>query len=379
MNRDTSAYVHFPWCWRKCPYCDFATRAIDPASIPHQAYADAVVRQVESYETTLDGRRLVSVFFGGGTPSLWDPRQIGRVLVEIRRAFTSEVDALEVTVECNPSSLDSERVRIMRQEGVTRLSLGVQSLSDRHLRFLGRLHDANAALTALDVATRAELAVSTDIMFGMPGQTRTELIDDLTQVLERGVDHLSVYALTIEPGTRFGELHRKHRLAIAPDGDYAHLYLEAEAYLIEHGFDHYEVSNYARGAQSVHNGHYWQGGDYLGLGAGAVGCLTNSPGHAVRTRNAPGGEQWLGDGEIAEREVLGPQELIREGLMLGLRTSRGANLSEIEARAGTAVAIGRERSIKRGTRRGDLLANTDVWRVPSDRWLRLDGIVADLF
>ena len=380
MNRDTSAYIHFPWCLRKCPYCDFATRSTDPNAIPHEAYAARVERSLREANRQLDGRRLLSIFVGGGTPSLWEARQVGRVLRAVRGAFAEQVDDLEVTVECNPTSLNAEKAEALVSEGVTRFSLGVQSLSNRHLRYLGRLHDAEAARAALAAAQDTGARVSVDLMFGMPNQSTDELVNDLSELVERTVDHLSLYALTIEPGTQFGELHRKRRLQIAPEDDYANLYLAAEAYLVQQGFNHYEVSNYAReGAHSVHNQHYWEGGDYLGLGAGAVGCLTSRAGVAERRRNEPVGERWLAGNGQSECETLGPQEIIREGLMLGLRTSKGANLRSIGERAAQGVLAGRERNADRRIACGDLVHDGDNWRVPVDRWLRLDGIIADVF
>ena len=380
MNRDTSVYVHFPWCLKKCPYCDFATRRIDAPAIPHAAYADGVLRQLEDLQPELDGRRLVSVFFGGGTPSLWQPDELGRALRGIRDAFANEAHDLEVTVECNPSSLDIHNANAFAAQGVGRLSVGVQSLSDKHLGFLGRLHDRAKALSALDVALRAVPRVSADLMFGMPQQSTENLRGDVAQLLDRGVTHVSAYALTVEPGTRFGELRRKGKLAIAPDDDYAAMYLAAEAALTESGFEHYEVSNYAiHGEESLHNAHYWRGGDYVGLGAGAVGCLTLEPGRALRFKNEPTGERWLEGAPPVESETLGPTELVREGLMLGLRTLEGMQPSTIEARAGRKVIEGREMAVADRSARGDLIREGNRWRVPRDRWLRLDGIVADLF
>jgi len=215
----TSVYVHFPWCLAKCPYCDFASGAIRPAEVPHTRYADALLRELEARAPALGERRLASVFFGGGTPSLWDPRQLGRVLAAVRAAFPLEEPDLEVTVECNPTSLDRAKAAALREAGVTRLSIGMQSLDAERLRFLGRLHDPEGALRAVREALLEVPRVSGDLMFGMPGQKAEDLTAEIEQVLETGVRHVSAYALTIEPGTQFGALYRKGKLKVAPEDD----------------------------------------------------------------------------------------------------------------------------------------------------------------
>lgn len=377
----TSVYVHFPWCLKKCPYCDFATRKIDRPDVPHGAYADAVLRELEARRDALTGRRLVSVFFGGGTPSLWSPAELGRVLGGIRGAFATHDPDVEVTVECNPSSLDRRRVADLREVGVDRLSIGVQSLSDERLRFLGRFHDSATALRVLDEARDEMPRVSADLMFGMPGQSPAAFADEIERVLDRGVRHVSAYSLTIEPGTQFGEMHRKGRLPIAPEEHVAEMFERAHEVFTARRFEQYEVSNYAAPAEeSRHNQHYWRGGSYLGLGAAAVGCLAEGPGAARRYRNAPEGFGYMRGEPESDSERLGSSEILCEALMLGLRTSEGVDLAAAARRAGVEDACaGRERAIARRRERGDLeLDGARMW-VPRDRWLHLDSIVADLF
>lgn len=376
----TSVYVHFPWCLKKCPYCDFATRKIDSPDLPHAAYADAVLRELDRRSDALAGRTLVSVFFGGGTPSLWEPHALGRVLRGVRAAFDDTADDLEVTVECNPSSLDRNKAAALRAQGVDRLSVGVQSLDDERLRFLGRFHDAEGAVRALDAAMAEVPRVSADFMFGMPDQPPRALLDELRTVLDRGIRHVSAYALTIEPGTQFGELYRKGKLRVATEDAYADMFLGAEALFAEHGLEHYEVSNYAsRGEESRHNLHYWRGGAYAGLGAAAVGCLDAEPGAARRWRNEPDGARYLETLAEESEERLGPDEIVREALMLGLRTREGVDLPETARRAGIDPLAGRERALDRRIAAGDVIREGDRLRVPTDRWLRLDSIVVDLF
>jgi oxygen-independent coproporphyrinogen-3 oxidase len=241
----TSVYVHFPWCARKCPYCDFATEPIRTQELPHDAYADAVLRELDARAADLRGRELKSIFFGGGTPSLWRPDALGRALEAITNGFDQVHGELEVTVECNPSSLTHDNVALLRDAGVDRLSIGVQSLRDPHLRFLGRLHDSKRAVAALKEATSEMPRVSVDLMFGMPGQTLEELGDDIARIVDAGVRHVSAYALTIEEKTMFGSLHRAGKLRVAPEEQYAELFEHAERCFADLGWRHYEVSNYA--------------------------------------------------------------------------------------------------------------------------------------
>ena len=380
-HTQTSVYVHFPWCARKCPYCDFATEPIRTRELPHGEYADAVLRELDARATDLQGRELKSIFFGGGTPSLWEPEALSRTLQGITGAFDHVHNQLEVTVECNPSSLTRQSAALLRKAGVGRLSIGVQSLRNRHLRFLGRLHDSKEATAALQEATEEMPRVSADLMFGMPGQTLQELGEDIARVAETGVRHVSAYALTIEDKTMFGSLHRAGKLRVAPQEQYAELFEHAERCFTDLGWGHYEVSNYAAiGEESRHNLHYWRGGAYVGLGAAAVGCLDHGPGLARRWRNEPNPQLYLQQQTVeAEVEKLGPEEIIREALMLGLRTIDGMNLVETAKRAGRDPRAGREREIERSMERGDLVQAEDWLRVPQDRWLKLDGIVRDLF
>lgn len=382
----TAVYVHFPWCLQKCPYCDFASASIRRPDVPHREYAEGVLRELAWHAQEARGSlgELRSIFFGGGTPSLWAAEELGRVVSAIKQAFEQHADDLEVTVECNPSSLDEAHAAALAAQGVTRLSVGVQALEGERLRYLGRLHDDEGALRAVRAAQSAVQRVSADMMFGTVGQSPDAFLSELTRLLELGLDHVSVYALTIEPNTQFGELFKKGRLPIAKEDDYADTFSAVARTLAERGLEHYEVSNYARpGQESRHNQHYWQGGDYLGLGAAAVGCRLAKPGNARRVRNQPVPERYLQARSLrelwAESEVLDAQALIREALMLGLRTRDGVNLQAVAARAGIDLFEGRGRAIGRAIDRGNLTLEGGFLRVPEQRWLHLDGIVTDLF
>ena len=379
-----SVYVHFPWCLQKCPYCDFASATIRRPEVPHAGYADAVVAELQQRRAALAGKTLASVFFGGGTPSLWNADQLGRVLAAVRAACAAELPELEVTVECNPSSLDRERARALAAVGVNRLSIGTQSLDDAQLRFLGRLHDARGALRAIEDAMCEVPRVSADLIFGLPGQAPTVAADHARQLAALGLRHVSAYALTIEPGTQFGALQQKGRLPLALDEHVAEAFERVEAALGEHGLEHYEVSSYAQpGQRARHNQHYWRGGAYLGLGAGAVGCLHSAPGNARRYRNDPAPEKYAAHSASREVEVsseqLGAQELIREQLMLGLRTSDGIDLARAAELSGSDPLSGREAPLERAITRGDVIHDQHTLRVPHARWLHLDSIIARLF
>ena len=380
---DLAVYVHFPWCLRKCPYCDFATSPRARDEVEHDAYAEAVLRELAFRAPELEKRRLCSVFFGGGTPSLWRPSALGSVLSAIRERAGAEASDLEVTVECNPSSLDEAGAHALCVQGVNRFSVGVQSLDDAELRFLGRLHDRQQALAALSAARTTGARVSADLMFALPKQTSESVAAQLDELLALGLEHLSAYALTIEAATPFGADLRKGRLKPAPDELYALLFESIEDHLGQRGLSHYEVSNYARcGQESRHNQHYWRGAQYLGLGAAAVGCLA-APAGARRYRNHPDAVRYMQRASSSQVEVfaeaLGPEDLIREAFMLGLRTREGVCLASLGERVGRDPRVGRAATLAKRLAAGDLVLEGTRLRVPLACWLRLDGIVADLF
>lgn len=369
---------------QRCPYCDFATAAAKPEEIPHDAYADAVARELGLRTNALGGVAPSTLFFGGGTPSLWSAPALGRVVAAVRALG----EPREVTVECNPSSLSDDRVRALADVGVDRLSIGVQSLRDEHLRYLGRLHDAEGARRAVRAAVaHGGLRVGVDVMFGMHEQRAGALVEDLRELSDLGVEHVSAYMLTIEPETRFGELTRKGRLPRLADDAVADMYERVESALDPLGFAHYEVSNYARpGAEARHNLAYWRGEAYLGLGAAAVGCapVAGRPGWAERWRNA-----YDVDGYLAalaarrlppeERESLDPETRAREALLLGLRSLEGVRPDAVLARTGVDLRVTRASAWARELRAGNARDDGARWTIPPARWLHADGITARLF
>jgi oxygen-independent coproporphyrinogen-3 oxidase len=384
-------YVHFPYCLQKCPYCDFLSIPETRDNIPHAAYADAVLAELERRAVDLPDRRARSVFFGGGTPSLWEPRDLGRVLAGIRSLFDCGAD-LEVTVECNPSSFDRARAERLLEASVNRVSIGVQSLDAERLAFLGRLHDRDGALRAVREALAAGVPrVSADLIFGVSGQTAADARREVETVAELGLTHLSAYALTIEPGTRFGELSRQKRLPLLDEDIVAESFREVEAALEARGFEHYETSNYARlGHRSAHNLGYWRGAPYLGVGTGAFGTVPRGN-DTLRYRNTPAIERylalaadtsvalWSESALVSSVEKLDGKALFTERLMLGLRLAEGLDVARTARETGEDFwNPARERSVERLIDGGKLERRGDVLRVTKQGRLFADGVVLEL-
>jgi oxygen-independent coproporphyrinogen-3 oxidase len=378
-------YVHFPWCLAKCPYCDFVSYATDRAAIDHEGYADAILREASKRAENGGGtRRVTSVFFGGGTPSLWEPRALGRVLARLRELFSDTAEP-EVTVECNPTSLDQDRARGLLDAGATRLSIGTQSLRGDQLRFLGRLHDPDGARRAIEGALAAGATrVSTDLIFGLPGQSPSDARAQAGALADLGLRHLSCYQLTIEPGTQFGERKKRGLLPMADEGEVAESFLAIDEELSSRGLRHYEISNYAApGEEARHNVSYWRGEEYVGLGCGAYGMVREAGG-GRRYRNPIDPRAYVAwtngpmiDGDV---EPLPPEALLRERIMLGLRIAEGLDL----AAAGRDLGIDpwtpdRLREIARLRERGRLVREGDVLRIPKAAWLFTDDTAARLF
>jgi putative oxygen-independent coproporphyrinogen III oxidase len=377
MRQSAGVYVHFPWCLAKCPYCDFASYEARGGGVDHVGYADAVLRELGGRAPGMGGRRVESVFFGGGTPSLWEASQLGRVLAGIRGTLDCS-DGMEVTVECNPTSLDEDKARALVDVGVGRLSIGVQSLDNARLRFLGRLHDAAGAREALRGAMRAGVGrISGDLIFGLPGETPEEARREALELADMGLKHLSCYQLTIEPGTQFGELAKRGRLPLADDGAVAESFVAIDEALGQRGFGHYEISNYAQpGEEARHNLGYWRGDEYLGLGCAAVGFQLEAPGvdHGVRYRNDPLPARYMA-GAPATEEVIDGVARARERIMLGLRVRGGVDLSAdwTPDRERAARWLEERGRITRTGLEGCHLA------IPPSAWLWADDTAARLF
>jgi len=367
--------VHFPYCLEKCPYCDFVSYKTERKAIDHDGYADAVTRELR--HRPFEGRTIASIFFGGGTPSLWEPKALGRVISEI-----GAKDA-EITVECNPTSLDADRCAALADAGVNRLSIGVQSLRDAELKFLGRLHDSSGAVAAVKAAIASPIRrVSADLIFGLPEQSPEDAARQATTLVDLGLDHLSCYQLTIEPNTRFGELKKRNRLPMAEDGAVAEAFVAIDDALGARGLQHYEISNYAReGQEARHNLGYWRGEEYLGLGCGAFGFVRTSRGVGVRWRNQILPDKYVQNAHdpTMEREELDAEALLRERIMLGLRVREGLDLAAAGDDLGIdAMTKERRRTIDTLVARGRLSVEGTRLRIPPKAWLFADDTAARL-
>ena len=330
-------YIHWPYCAKICPYCDFNVFR-DRAGTEQPELARAIVADLQAQAQITGPRRLVSVFLGGGTPSLMDPAWAAEIIEAARRLWTPAGD-LEVTLEANPTDAEAARFEAFAQAGVNRLSLGLQSLEDEALVFLGRNHDAATAIRAADAAARAFPRLSVDLIYARPGQTPDAWADELRRAIGLGAEHVSPYQLTIETGTAFDRAVKRGSL-VPPDADVgAALFETTQAVLQAEGFAAYEVSNHARGeaARSRHNLVYWQGLDYVGAGPGAHGRLTvGGVRDATQTAKTPGDyiEQVAATGcGFVERGPLSPLETAEERLLSGLRITEGVARAEVTALA----------------------------------------------
>jgi oxygen-independent coproporphyrinogen-3 oxidase len=349
LSPPLSLYVHFPWCVRKCPYCDFNSYTLQGA-LPAAPYVARLEGDLEAQAGEVAGRSVISIFFGGGTPSLFPPEAIARVLAAARRHLAVAADA-EVTLEANPGTIERGAFGEYRQAGVTRVSLGAQSFAPGALAALGRIHSADETRRAAAELHAAGLAnFNLDLMYGLPGQDRAGAARDVAEALALAPAHLSHYQLTLEPGTLFAA-----RPPPLPDEDETEAQLEeCAALLAAAGFGHYEVSAYARpGKQCRHNLNYWSFGDYLGVGAGAHGKLTfPGRGEIVRTVQPREPRRYLAaaPGGLTRRTVPA-EELPFEFLLNALRLTAGFPLADFAARTGLAdatIAVPFERFLARG-------------------------------
>lgn len=325
-------YLHWPFCQAKCPYCDFNSHVVP--QIDQQVWQDAYLKEIRRTAAETEGRVLRSVFFGGGTPSMMDARVVDAILSEVRACWPAAND-IEITLEANPTSVEATRFRGYRDAGVNRVSMGVQALNDADLKALGRLHSAKEAMAAFDVARSVFDRVSFDLIYARQDQTEAAWETELAQALSLAVDHLSLYQLTIEDGTAFGDRYAAGKLRGLPDEDRATTLYEITQGLCEAaGFPAYEVSNHAKpDQQSRHNLIYWHYGDYVGIGPGAHGRVTLD-GQRYATEAPLGPFDWIkavrnGSGE-AERTRLTADDQNSELLLMGLRVNEGVQLERIK-------------------------------------------------
>ena len=332
-------YIHWPFCLSKCPYCDFNSHVRE--SVDHARWRAALLAEIDHYADRTPGRTVTSIFFGGGTPSLMEPSTAAAVIDRISRRWATAPD-LEITLEANPSSVETARFAALALAGVNRVSLGVQALDNAALAFLGRRHNAAEALDALAVARRHFDRLSFDLIYARPGQAVADWRAELIRAIGEGTDHLSVYQLTIEPGTRFATLAARGELKMPDEEAQANMYETTQQVLEDAGLPAYEISNHARpGQECRHNLNYWRYGDYVGVGPGAHGRLTeNGRKSATRAHRAP--EEWLerverhGCGAHAD-EPVGLAERRDEMLMMGLRLAEGVSRYRVQAELGLDI------------------------------------------
>jgi putative oxygen-independent coproporphyrinogen III oxidase len=333
-------YVHWPFCVSKCPYCDFNSHVRE--SVDQAQWRAAMLADLRYEAEQLPGRTLTSIFFGGGTPSLMPPETVAAILGEAERLW-GFAPGIEITLEANPSSVEAARFADLAAAGVNRVSLGLQALEDEALRFLGRAHDVAEGLGALDTAQSVFSRVSFDLIYARPGQTQAAWEVELRRALSFGTEHLSLYQLTIEPGTRFATLFEKGELAAFDPDAGADLFEATRAITAAACLPAYEVSNHARpGAESRHNLTYWRYGEYAGIGPGAHG---RRDGLATVRRKKP--ENWIASIDrnahgIEREDALTPNERGVEALLMGLRLDEGVELPRIDALAGGMAPLDRQ-------------------------------------
>ncbi len=331
-----AVYIHWPFCRTKCPYCDFNSHVRDRVDLAR--WTKALLADLDHHAALMPGREVGSVFFGGGTPSLMPPETVAALLERLRSQWDVAAD-LEVTLEANPNSAEAARFRAFAAAGVNRLSLGVQALDPAALRLLGRAHDRDEAIAAIEHARGSFPRFSFDLIYARPGQSLAAWRRELDEALALAGDHLSLYQLTIEPGTAFATLERRGELVAPAEEDAAALFETTQNRLAAHSLPAYEISNHARpGAECRHNLAYWRYEDYVGVGPGAHGRLTRDDmKYATRQRRTP--ESWLAAVEkagtgIEEMTAIDRDSAVEEMLMMGLRLTEGVARARLERAAG---------------------------------------------
>ena len=325
MTAPLGVYVHWPFCKSKCPYCDFNSHVRD--GVDQTRWRDALLTELEFAAREAPDRIVESIFFGGGTPSLMEPETVGALIVRTH-ALWDTASNLEITLEANPTSVEARRFAALAEAGVNRVSLGIQALDSAALRFLGREHSVDEAREALETASRHFGRHSFDLIYSRPGQTPESWARELERALPLAGEHLSLYQLTIERGTRFFADHARGAFALPSETEAAEMYEYTQSRLAAAGLPAYEISNHARpGAASRHNLIYWRYQDYVGVGPGAHGRVATAGGkRAIRRRSGP--EAWLEAVEFtghgtAESSLVSGRDLVEEALMMGLRLSDG--------------------------------------------------------
>lgn len=343
MN-DLSIYVHWPWCKSKCPYCDFNSHSFK--TYDEDEYIDCVLEELDSvYSNVKDDlkkQKVCSIYFGGGTPSLMNAKSVGRVISKIKELFVLS-DNVEISTECNPTSAEAEKMAQFASHGVNRVSIGVQSLRDDLLKFLGREHSSDEAMVAIKYAFSAVENVNFDLIYGLPDQSLKDWKSDLEYAIKVGTPHISCYQLTIEKNTAFYNLYKNKDLIMPSVDTQAEFFNYTRDFLIKNGYENYEVSNFAKkGYDCKHNVNIWQYNNYIGVGAGAHGRYVNKNHDYMATQNIKSPSQYVK--AIKEKgfaysktELLGNNEISFEMLLLGLRLKEGMNTLMFENLTGQKI------------------------------------------
>jgi len=375
-------YVHWPFCASKCPYCDFNSHVAE--TIDQKSWQRAYLTELDTNASALAGRRLTSIYFGGGTPSLMDPDTAGAVISRTCEIWPNNAGAaLEITLEANPNSAEAARFEAFSAAGINRLSLGIQAFDDDALSFLGRTHSAAEALKALRRAKAQFKRVNADMIYARPGQTVLAWRDELSRLLDEGLGHISLYQLTIERGTPFFAAHRHGDFTLPLEDEQAQLYRTTDEELARAGLMAYEVSNYARPHEECrHNLTYWRYGDFLGIGPGAHGRLTHG-GAALAIEKLRAPSDWLeavsrcGEG-LKSETPLSVLDRIHEMVVMGLRLSEGIDIDDFRAVTGGDFADHLDKvAMARMVQAGYLTSSNRLAATKEGR-LRLDAVIAAL-
>ncbi|MCF8495926.1 MAG: radical SAM family heme chaperone HemW [Alphaproteobacteria bacterium] len=378
MTRTTAIYIHWPFCASKCPYCDFNAHVRE--RIDEDSWKNAYLAALSHYAEMLPERIISSVFFGGGTPSLMPPATVQAIVDSIQKHWRITND-IEITLEANPTSVEREKFLAFKEAGINKVSLGIQSLNDDDLQFLGRKHSVRDALTAIETAANVFERASFDLIYARPNQTLKNWQEELEKALDYTARHLSLYQLTVERNTPFHVDHAQGKFSMPDEELAADFYILTQEIMTSRGLPAYEVSNHAApGEESRHNMAYWTGGDYIGIGPGAHGRITlDSTKYATRDHAAP--EIWLervqtsGYGRTL-LDPLSPEDRFLEGFMTGLRLRKGISLSELERRSGADwAALLDQDKINIAQKEGWAERSENTLRLTTEGILRMNALI----
>ena len=376
MKKDLGLYIHIPFCVKKCAYCDFLSwKGSDEE---REAYVQALEKEISSYSEFAKDYRVSTVFFGGGTPSVLEGEQTERILKKIRDTFRVEKDA-EITLEMNPGTAQKEKLLLYRELGINRLSIGLQSVKNENLKLLGRIHTYGDFLDSYRMAREARFDnISADLISSLPGQTLEEWKEELEILQETPLEHISVYQLIIEKGTEFYEKYGEHEELLPDEETSREIYLWTGKYLKEHGFEQYEISNYARPSRkSRHNLRYWERKDYLGLGLGAASMV-----HNIRMSNTRDWEKYIEGSQNPKRlreevEFLEEPRQMEEFMFLGLRKTEGVSRKEFRRTFGRELDMVYEKALEKHLENGMLEASKDRIRLSQAGILVSNQVLSD--